>query len=78
MQRLIHEQDRTKEVKGGEKMLRIRKRNAQSTLEYIALFAAVVAAIAVMAYTKLQPAVESILDSAASKISEAATNFSAP
>lgn len=79
MQRLIHrDRDRTKEAKGGEKMLRIRKRNGQSTLEYIALFTAVVAAIAIMAYSKLKPAVESILDSAANKITQAAGNFGSP
>lgn len=61
-------------IQGGEKMLSRKK--AQSTLEYITVFAAIVAAIVLFAYTRLRPAVESVLGSSASKITEAATTFS--
>lgn len=50
-------------------------RKGQSTLEYIAVFTAVVAAIVILAYSKLQPAVSSVLDASAAKISSAAQDF---
>lgn len=55
-------------------MLR-RKRRGQSTLEYITIFAAIVAAILVFAYAKLKPAVENVMDSAATKIQTATDTF---
>lgn len=53
----------------------LKKNKAQSTLEYITVFSAIVAAILVLAYTKLKPAVSSVMDSAAGKITTAADNF---
>ena len=53
-----------------------RKNKAQSTLEYIAVFAAIVGAIIVFAYAKLKPAVEKVMDSSATKITDASSNFS--
>jgi len=55
----------------------LRKRKAQSTLEYIAVFAAIVGAIVVFAYAKLKPAVQNVMDSSATKITTATNNFSA-
>lgn len=54
-----------------------RKRNAQSTLEYITVFAAIVAAVLVFAYAKLKPSVQKVMDSAATKIGSAADDFQA-
>jgi hypothetical protein len=51
------------------------KRRGQSTLEYIAVFAAIVAAILVFAYTKMKPAVEGVMDSSANGITSAASRF---
>lgn len=51
------------------------KRKGQSTLEYITVFAAIVAAILVFAYTKLNPAVQSVLNASATKITNATANF---
>lgn len=53
----------------------LKKNKAQSTLEYITVFSAIVAAILVLAYTKLKPAVEKVLDSSAGKITTASDNF---
>lgn len=53
----------------------LKKSKAQSTLEYITVFSAITAAILVLAYTKLKPAVEKVLDSSADKITTAADNF---
>lgn len=55
-------------------MLR-RIKKAQSTLEYMAIFAAVVGAIVVFSYQKIKPAVEGIMDSAVTKLDGAATDF---
>ena len=52
-----------------------RKEKGQSTLEYIAVFAAIVAAILVFAYAKLKPAVQSVMDTSASNITTAASKF---
>jgi len=52
-----------------------RRNKAQSTLEYIAVFAAIVGAIIVFAYAKLKPAVEKVMDSSATKITDASSNF---
>lgn len=52
------------------------KRKGQSTLEYIAVFAAIVGAIVIFAYSKMKPAVEKIMDSSATKITNSANDFS--
>ncbi len=52
-----------------------KKNKAQSTLEYITVFSAIVAAILILAYAKLKPAVSGVMDSAVSKITTAADNF---
>jgi len=51
-------------------------RRAQSTLEYIAIFAAIVGAVVIFAYSKMKPAVENVMDSAADKITRSTTDFS--
>lgn len=56
-------------------MFMFKKSRAQSTLEYITVFSAIVAAILVLAYTKLKPAVGKVLDSAADKIESSADKF---
>jgi len=53
----------------------LRKKRGQSTLEYITLFAAIVAAIVLFAYAKMKPAMEKVMDSSATKITNAAANF---
>ncbi|MDD2927402.1 MAG: hypothetical protein PHE30_00940 [Candidatus Omnitrophica bacterium] len=49
----------------------------QSTLEYIAVFAAIVGAIIIFAYAKLKPAVQNVMDSSATKITTATSDFTA-
>jgi phosphoglycerate-specific signal transduction histidine kinase len=53
------------------------KNKGQSTLEYIAVFVAIVAAIALFTYSKISPAVQKIMDSSATKINTAAGTFTA-
>ncbi|MCG2713865.1 MAG: hypothetical protein L6308_03340 [Candidatus Omnitrophica bacterium] len=53
----------------------IKGRRAQSTLEYIAVFAAIVGAIVIFAYSKMKPAVENVFNASATKIGDAASNF---
>jgi uncharacterized protein (UPF0333 family) len=53
----------------------LKRKKAQSTLEYIAVFAAIVGAIVVFAYVKLKPAVEKVMDSSATKITTATSDF---
>jgi Flp pilus assembly pilin Flp len=53
----------------------VRKNKGQSTLEYVAVFAAIVAAIVVFAWSQLNPAVQSVMDSSATKITTATTDF---
>lgn len=53
----------------------LKNKKAQSTLEYITVFTAIVAAIVILAYAKLQPAVNSMLDASAQKITDAAAQF---
>ena len=60
---------------GGENML-LRKKKGQSTMEYIVLFAAVVAAILAFAYTSLRGGVKRVLDESGNKIDSAADRFS--
>jgi len=50
-------------------------RKAQSTLEYIAVFAAIVGAIVLFAFSKMKPAVEKIMSSSADKITKSADDF---
>ncbi len=54
-----------------------RKRKGQSTLEYITVFAAIVAAILIFAYGALKPAVKNVLDASATRITNATGNFTA-
>lgn len=51
------------------------REKGQSTLEYITVFAAIVAAIVIFAFAKLKPAVEDVMDSSAGKITNAASEF---
>ena len=53
----------------------LRNRKAQSTLEYIAVFAAIVGAIVFFAWSKMKPAVQNVMDSSASKIQTATETF---
>jgi uncharacterized protein YpmB len=53
------------------------KRKGQSTLEYIAVFAAIVGAIVFFSWSKMKPAVQNVMDSSATKIEQAANNFKA-
>lgn len=53
----------------------LRKKKGQSTLEYIIVFSAIVAAILIFAYQKLNPAVEKILNSTATEIEDASDKF---
>ncbi|MDD2679213.1 MAG: hypothetical protein PHO03_00205 [Candidatus Omnitrophica bacterium] len=55
----------------------LKRKRAQSTLEYIAVFAAIVGAIIIFAYLKLKPAVENVMDSSATKITTATSDFTA-
>lgn len=52
-----------------------KRSKAQSTLEYIAVFAAIVGAIVVFAWSKMKPAVENVFNASATKIGDAASNF---
>jgi len=52
-----------------------RNRKGQSTLEYVTIFVAIVAAVVILAYTKFKPAVESLYNGVANKITNAATTF---
>jgi Flp pilus assembly pilin Flp len=61
-------------VEGGENMLR--KKKGQSTMEYIVLFAAVVAAILAFAYTSLRGGVKRVLTESGNKIDASADKFS--
>ena len=54
----------------------LRKRKGQSTMEYIVLFTAVVAAILAFAYTSLKGGVKRVLVESGSKIDAAADKFS--
>lgn len=56
----------------------LRERKAQSTLEYITVFTAIVAAIVVLAYAVLKPAVGKLMNAAADKIGDAADQFNPP
>jgi len=55
----------------------LRSKKGQSTLEYIVLFAAVVAAIIAFAYTNLRTGVQSVQQEAGNKITGAAASFAA-
>ena len=52
-----------------------RWKTGQSTLEYITLFAAIVAAIVIFAFAKMKPAVESVMNSSSNKIQTAANRL---
>ena len=51
------------------------RRKGQSTLEYVAIWAAVVAAVVGVAASKMKPAVEGVMSSSTGKISSAASSF---
>ena len=53
----------------------LRKRKGQSTLEYITLFAAIVAAVLLFAWNFMRPAVGNVMGAAANKITNAAKTF---
>ena len=53
----------------------LRTKKAQSTLEYIIIFVAIIVAVFVVAYNALRPAVEDMENQAAGQISAAATRF---
>lgn len=50
-------------------------KKAQSTLEYIIIFVAIVAAVFVLAYSTLRPGVKSVVDGAAREMTAAAGRF---
>lgn len=52
-----------------------RKIKAQSTLEYITVFVAIVTAIVALAYISLRPAVSNVLNASANKITNASNTF---
>lgn len=52
-----------------------RKRKGQSTLEYITIFVAIVAAVVILAYAKFKPAMTNLYDGVASKLTNAAETF---
>ena len=52
-----------------------RDRKGQSTLEYITIFVAIVAAIIILAYARFRPAVENLYNGVANKIQNAAATF---
>jgi len=51
------------------------RKRGQSTLEYIIVFAAVVLAVLIIAYTTLKPAVNSVMTASANKITNATATF---
>ena len=53
----------------------LRRKKAQSTLEYIIIFTAVVVAVFVVAYNALRPAMENLNNASAREISDAAARF---
>ena len=53
----------------------LRKRKGQSTLEYIIVFVAIVAAILLFAYAKLKPSIEGLYNGAQTKITAAGVSF---
>lgn len=53
----------------------LRKRRGQSTLEYITVFVAIVAAIVLFAYAKLKSGVENVYNSVGDKIIAAGDQF---
>jgi uncharacterized protein (UPF0333 family) len=53
----------------------LRKKKGQSTLEYIVLFAAVVAAVIAFAYVNLRGGVQRVQQEAGAKITDAADRF---
>jgi len=54
----------------------LKKTKGQSTLEYITVFVAIVAAIVLVAAAILKPSVNKIFDASANKINAAAAAFS--
>lgn len=52
-----------------------REKKAQSTLEYITVFAVIVTVVVALAYNSLRPAVSNMLNTSASKITNATATF---
>lgn len=53
----------------------LRARKAQSTLEYIIIFVAIVAAVFVLAYKTLKPGVQKVIEGSKREMDNAATKF---
>ena len=53
----------------------LRTKKAQSTLEYIIIFVAIVAAVFVLAYTTLKPGVQKVIKQSADQMEVAAGKF---
>ena len=51
------------------------KKRGQSTLEYIVLFAVIVAAVLAFTWLRMRPAVDRVMQSSADRITDAADNF---
>ena len=52
-----------------------RRKKGQSTLEYIIVFAAIVVAVLLLAYKTLNPAVGTLINASAVKITNASATF---
>jgi uncharacterized protein (UPF0333 family) len=53
----------------------LRKRKAQSTLEYIIIFTVIVVAVFILAYKALKPGTQKVLKASSSEMETAATKF---
>lgn len=53
----------------------LRTKKAQSTLEYIIIFVAIVAAVFVLAYSTLKPGVKKVIQQSADQMGAAADKF---
>ena len=53
----------------------LRTKKAQSTLEYIIIFVAIVAAVFVLAYSLLKPGVKNVIDGSRREMDKAAGDF---
>ena len=60
---------------GGEKMRRLNSKRGQSTLEYVIIWTAIVAAILLAANNFLRPAIEDAVESTSDKISTEVGNL---
>ena len=53
----------------------LRTKKAQSTLEYIIIFVAIVAAVFTLAYKTIKPGVERVINASAREMTTSAANF---